>query len=107
MAKAIQTLTIYVGNNLRNHVSRVKGLEERNNIKSLYKFLENSKTSQVFAFCGLRRTGKSTMMAQAIYNMDKETFDKTCLIIANGATTFAELNETLSEYSSQGYRYFL
>ena len=33
-------------------------------------------------------------------------FNKTCLIIATCATTFAELKDTLYDYSFQGYKYF-
>lgn len=86
---------IYTGKDLREHVSKAQGLEKRDCYAQLQKYLNHPKTSKVLSLCGLRRTGKTTMAAQAICDMDSEHFDKACFIVGNQYKSMEELRSDM------------
>ena len=82
---------IYIGEDLRELVSEAQGLEKRDCYAELQKFLQHTKSKMIFSFCGLRRTGKSTMLAQAIWDMSPDQFEKACFIAAEQYKDMDEL----------------
>ena len=90
---------IYTGEDLRAIVSEAQGLKKRDCYSELQKYLNHPRTSMVFSFCGLKGTGKSTMMTQAICDMDLEHFKQTCFILGNKY-------ESMDELASDMYRLY-
>lgn len=97
---------IYTGEQLRQYVSKVAGFKKRDCYAELQKFLQHTKSKMIFSFCGLRRTGKSTMLAQAICDMDSEHFEKACFIAAEQYKDMDELYHDIDQLYQQGYEYF-
>lgn len=81
-------------------------MKKRDCYAELQKYLNHPRTNRVFSFCGLRRTGKTTMVAQAIHDMDPVGFSKSCFIAANKYNSMEELDADLNSLGKQGYKYF-
>ena len=62
-------------------------------------------TDKVFILCGLRRTGKTTLVRQAIGDMMDDQFSKTAFIQADPSCTLSQMNRTLQKLEADGYRY--
>lgn len=97
---------IYTGEQLRQYVSKVAGFKKRDCYAELQKFLQHTKSKMIFSFCGLRRTGKSTMLAQAICDMSPDQFEKACFIAAEQYKDMDELYHDIDQLYQQGYEYF-
>lgn len=97
---------IYTGKQLRDYVADASNLKRRDCYTKLTQFLKNTKSKRVFSLCGLRRTGKSTMAAQAICDMSPDQFDKTCFIAAEQYKDMEELYHDIDQLYQQGYEYF-
>ena len=98
---------IYIGEDLRELVSEAQGLEKRDCYAELQKYLNHPKTSKVLSLCGLRRTGKTTMAAQAILDMDPEHFAKACFIAGDKYRSMDELETDMTILRKyEGYQYF-
>lgn len=90
---------IYTGEDLKAMVSEAQGFKKRDCYSELQKYLNHPRTSMVFSFCGLKGTGKSTIMTQAICDMDPEHFKQTCFILGNKY-------ESMDELASDMYRLY-
>uniref|UniRef100_UPI0038905E57 AAA family ATPase n=1 Tax=Treponema sp. TaxID=166 RepID=UPI0038905E57 len=60
---------------------------------------------KVFILYGLRRTGKTTLIRQIIYNMNDEDRNKTVFIQINPTNTLADVNKDLRKLETLGYKY--
>lgn len=98
-------LLIRTGDLLRNYVRSVEGYKKRECFSTLQEYLESNITDKVFVLCGLRRTGKTTLIRQAIGEMSDEQFDQAAFIQADSSCTLAQMNKTLQDLESAGYRY--
>ena len=81
----------------------VRNWKERDCFKQLQKYLNSEATDRVCLVFGLRRTGKTTMLRQAVLKMTTEQASKTAYIKAKGTDTMATMNRDLEKLLELGY----
>ena len=99
-----KTVVVF-GDNLASTVESVKKWRKRTCYNSLIKYLDAPVADRVCLVYGLRRTGKTTILRQAIADMSKEKFAKCVYIKARTSDTMADINHDLKTLSSLGYKY--
>ncbi len=67
-------------------------------------YLERGYTGKVFILYGLRRTGKTTLIKQAIASLSLSDFSKTAFIQVNPGDTLGDINADLKWLSGKGYK---
>lgn len=72
-------------------------------MQQLKKYLASDTTDRVCLVFGLRRTGKTTMLRQAVLKMTPVQAAKTVYIKAKGTDTMAKMNRDLEKLLEQGY----
>ena len=96
---------VKVGLELNSMVVKVKKYRKRDIFPKLSKYLYGDDYSRVCVVYGLRRTGKTTMLFQAIADMDEESFSKTAYIKLRVYDEVENIKRDLDKLYSQGYRY--
>lgn len=96
---------IVLGSALWDMAEPVTRLEKRDLFTQLQNYLYSEDRTRVCAVYGLRRTGKTTMLLQAIAQMDQENFAKTAYIKFQKSDTMAMINRDLKKLRQAGYRY--
>ncbi len=96
---------IRTGKELQAFVSPVIRMRKREIFPQLHNFLEEDITDKVFILCGLQRTGKTTMIRQAIAAMNEGMFSRTAYIQVTASTTFSQLYQDLKKLEKKGFRY--
>ena len=95
----------HTGEQLRRFIMPVKGMEKRECYSVLHDYLNGDDSERVFILYGLRRTGKTTLIRQAIAEMDEEMFTKTAFLQVTRSNNLAQLNRDLRTLEDKGYRY--
>lgn len=95
----------HTGEQLRRFIMPVKGMEKRECYSVLRDYLYGDDSERVFILYGLRRTGKTTLIRQAIAEMDDEMFAKTAFLQVTRSNNLAQLNRDLRILAEEGYRY--
>ncbi len=67
------------GAGLNAMVQNVSGLQKRDCFSTLQKYIHGSSYGKVCLLCGLRRTGKTTLLLQAIAEMSPEDAPRWCI----------------------------
>ncbi len=93
------------GSALRIFAEQSSSLGKRECFHVLQEYLVGDFPDKVLILYGLRRTGKTTMMRQAIAEMSEEVLNKTAFIQVVPGITLADINTDLKILASQGYRY--
>jgi len=96
---------VRIGEDLERFVEPVAKWKKRECYKLLESYIYGDMHDRVYILYGLRRTGKTTLIRQLIYNMEPETRRKTVFIQIQGNRTLADVNRDLKYLESQGYRY--
>ena len=96
---------VSIGNNLIRMVKKVHGLEKRDIYEQITKYLYGNDYTRVCAVYGLRRTGKTTLLFQAIEEMTDENFQKCAYIKARKTDKMDMVIRDLEKLSEQGYEY--
>lgn len=94
------------GVELDHMIASVQGLQKRDCFTSLQKFMQGNTPGKVCLLYGLRRTGKTTLLLQAIAEMPPAERKKAVYIKARVTDTMADMNRDLKLLDSLGYRYF-
>ncbi len=94
------------GEELNHMITSVQGLKKRDCFPSLLKYIEGKTPGKVCLLYGLRRTGKTTLLLQAIAEMAPEERAKAVYIKARMTDTMADVNQDLKLLDSLGYRYY-
>lgn len=102
--KLIFNCSVLIGNSLSKYVNSVKRLKKRFCFKELTDYLY-SDIEKVFILYGLRRTGKTTMIRQAILDMNEDDFNKAAFIQIKPTDTMASLNRDLQWLESNNYQF--
>ena len=97
---------VVTGAGLDAMVQSVSGLQKRDCFSSLQKYIHGSSYGKVCLLYGLRRTGKTTLLLQAIAEMSPEERATAVYIKARVTDTMADMNQDLKRLDSEGYRYF-
>lgn len=96
---------VLTGETLKLFAQRSSGLKSRPCLETVQAFLKGNVDSRVLILYGLRRTGKTTLIQQAIAGLENDRFVKTAFIQIRPGDTLASVNQDLKQLQSQGYRY--
>lgn len=83
----------------------VRNWEKRDCYRQLDDYLHSAENDRVCLLFGLRRTGKTTMLRQAVLDMVPEDAAKTAYIKATVLDTMAALNRDMKRLRAAGFRY--
>ena len=107
--RAMQTATfrtnVRTGEILRAFTASVQNLRRRECFKTLHDFIHGEAQDKVFILYGLRRTGKTTMIRQALAEMNDADLSKAAFIQITARNTLSDINQDLQVLEEQGYRY--
>lgn len=98
------TSVIY-GEALREMVEPVKKLQKRDLFSKIEKYIYSEDRTHVCAVYGLRRTGKTTMLFQAIADMKAEDFSKAAYIKFKPSDNMGVAARDMQKLWEAGYRY--
>lgn len=96
---------VRTGDQLRNFAVPVKKYNTRECFGTLCDFVFGEQQDKVFILYGLRRTGKTTMIRQAILKMTDEQKNRTAFIQIGSKDTLSDVNSDLRYLEEQGYTY--
>lgn len=99
------TTNVRIGAALRTFSASVKRYKKRECFQQLHNFLYGETQDKVFILYGLRRTGKTTMIRQALAEMNEIDLMKSAFIQITAQDTLATLNTDLKVLESQGFQY--
>lgn len=97
--------TVLTGERLRAYIQPVEGYKKRACFETLKSYLCGNSRDKVFILYGLRRTGKTTLIRQAIADMGASDFAKCAFIQIRTGNTLAEVNADLQLLSERGFRF--
>ncbi|MBO4540814.1 MAG: ATP-binding protein, partial [Bacilli bacterium] len=97
--------TVFVGDALREFVNPVSTFKKRDCYQRLTDYLYGDSHDRVFILFGLRRTGKTTLIRQAIGNMDDVDFQKAAFIQTKTGDSLSDMNADLNLLKEKGYRF--
>lgn len=95
--------SVVIGNRLIAMTRGVRNWKERDCFKQLQEYLNSDATDRVCLVFGLRRTGKTTMLRQAVLKMTSEQAAKTVYIKAKATDTMAVMSRDLEKLLELGY----
>lgn len=98
-------MNVITGNALHELVKHVSDWEKRDCYSGIATYLYGKVTPRVCSVYGLRRTGKTTMLHQAIGEMSEKDFSLTAYIKARKNQTMSMLDRDLKKLYDNGYRY--
>ena len=98
-------MSVIYGDALKGLTDNVKGMKKRDCFDGITTYLYGRVTPRVCLIYGLRRTGKTTMLHQAIAEMTEENFAKTVYIKAKKNQSMSMLDRDLKKLYENGYRY--
>ena len=96
---------VRIGAALRTFSASVKRYKKRACFQQLHNFLYGEAQDKVFILYGLRRTGKTTMIRQALAEMNETDLMKSAFIQITAQDSLASLNTDLKVLESQGFQY--
>ncbi len=97
--------TVRTGASLRSFAAPVRSFKKRECFQKLYDYIYGSQQDKVFVLCGLRRTGKTTMIRQILLDMTDAELAKTAFVQISAKDTLASVNQDLKYLESDGFRY--
>ena len=105
-ASEIAYLTrVVTGGELDNMIQAVRSFKKRDCYRQLEQYLAGGSHGKVCLLYGLRRTGKTTLLFQAISALSPEERLRAVYIKARTSDTMADMNGDLKELAAQGYRF--
>lgn len=96
---------VIAGKELKALVSPTHILKKRDSFKMLTEYLYGEITPRVCSIYGLRRTGKTTMLFQAIDEMNEENLSKTVYIKIRKGQNMSMLDHDLKILQKEGYKF--
>lgn len=95
---------VTVGSDLLDMTKNILKYERRDCYADLQDFLNNNVSDKVCVIYGLRRTGKTTMLRQAVSDMTDSEINRTAYIKITKQNNLAEVNRDLKLLKNNGYR---
>ncbi|MBQ9989535.1 MAG: AAA family ATPase [Lachnospiraceae bacterium] len=95
--------SVITGERLLAMAKGVQNWQERDCFSQLQKYLKSEMSDRVCLIFGLRRTGKTTMLRQAVLKMTPSQAVKTAYIKANGTDSMAAINRDLEKLQQQSF----
>lgn len=96
---------VRLGDELRNYASFTTRYRKRECFSAIESYIRSPSGDRVFVLYGLRRTGKTTLMRQAIAEMTDEELVATAFLQASSSMSLSDMNSDLSYLEKNGYRY--
>lgn len=96
---------VTIGDALSKMAMRVAKWERRDDYEKLQDYLYSESNDRVCVVFGLRRTGKSTMLRQAIADMNADDRAKAAYIKLQSSDTMAKVDRDMKKLSELGYKY--
>ena len=96
---------VRTGAALRSYAAPVKSFKKRDGFQALHDYIYGPRQDKVFILCGLRRTGKTTLIRQILSGMSDDNLAHTALVQITAKDTLADVNQDLKYLESAGYRY--
>lgn len=97
---------VLVAQDLEEFILPVKEFRKRDCFNVLLSYLDNPSSDKVFILYGLRRTGKTTLIRQAISEMSEEKRSKCAFMqISHLAGGMREIDSDLKHLKDEGYKY--
>ncbi len=96
---------VRIGKTLEDFTASIKDYKKRELYSAIEQYVYGDTHDKVFILYGLRRTGKTTLIRQVIYNMKNEDKNKSVFIQINPTNTLAEVNKDLRKLETLGYKY--
>ncbi|MCH5191712.1 MAG: AAA family ATPase [Oscillospiraceae bacterium] len=96
---------VRIGSQLKSWATPVKKYKRRECYSTLHDFVFGVQQDKVFILYGLRRTGKTTLIRQAILDMTPEQLNAAAFIQIKTRDTLSEINADLKYLEKQGYKY--
>lgn len=97
--------SVITGERLLAMTNGIRNWEKRDCFNRLQAYLHSEETDRVCLIFGLRRTGKTTMLRQAVSEMTPSQAAKAVYMKAKGTDTMAAINRDLEKLFDLGYRY--
>ena len=98
-------MAIKTGRELSDWADFVSGWDFRDVFPDIVKFLRWPAESKVLIVFGIRRTGKTTMLQQAVRALTREEFSKAAYIKVRTGDTLETMDDRLSRLHGKGVRY--
>lgn len=98
-------LRIMYGKDLKDFASQTKYFHKRDCFTQIQEYLYSDTLDKVCLVYGLRRTGKTTMLRQCLYEMKEGDFKRSVYIKATVTDTMAALNKDLKQLRELGIKY--
>lgn len=95
--------SVVTGERLLAMTKGIQNWQKRDCFKQLQNYLYSNSTDRICLIFGLRRTGKTTMLRQAVLNMPPSKASKTAYIKAKTTDTMASMNRDLDRLLEYGY----
>lgn len=99
------TTNIVTGNALKAMATAVAKFKRRNCFNDLQKYLSTPTIDKVCIIYGLRRTGKTTLLKQAILKLNAKDFAKAAYIKISDGDDIAKLNKDLKQLYANDFRF--
>lgn len=90
---------------LRMFAKGVEKWERRDALNDILKYVRGDTIDRVMIVYGLRRTGKTTMLRQAICDLSDAAFSKAAYVKMSPTNEMAELGRDMDRLQRGGYRY--
>ena len=98
-------ISVKTGEALRYWARGAAAWERRDKFPNILKYLRWKQEPRVCVVYGLRRTGKTTMLMQAVLELTAEEFARAAYLKATADTSIYEIDRILKDLESRGYRY--
>lgn len=96
---------VSMSSSLQRFVKPVANLRRRDGYGELENYLYRDSDGKVFILCGLRRTGKTTLIRQAIAAMKPTIFERTAFIQITPGDDLGDINSDLKWLEENDYKY--
>ena len=96
---------VRIGKQLLDFSSSIRNYKKRELYSAIKNYVYGDSHDKVFILYGLRRTGKTTLIRQIIYNMNESDRNKAVFIQVNSDNSLGDINKDLKKLESMGYKY--
>lgn len=100
-----ENISVLRGESLARWARTAAAWERRDKFDSLMRFVRGVQEPRVCIVYGLRRTGKTTMLMQAVNQLSPEQFERAAYIKASSMATMREMDRLLRDLDREGVRY--
>ena len=98
-------LRVMYGSDLKDFASQTKDFQKRDCFAQIQDYLYSKTLDKVCLVSGLRRTGKTTMLRQCLYEMKETEFNRSVYIKATVNDTMEKLNKDLKLLRELGIKF--